>query len=68
MLEEFEYNGATVMLAPGEAFYATPGLGVDEVRIAYVLNTTALNQAMDCLEQALAVYPYKKVRDMATIL
>ena len=67
MLEEFEYNGATVMLAPGEAFYATPGLGVDEVRIAYVLNTTALNAAMDCLEQALAVYPYKKVRDMAVI-
>ncbi|WP_353480611.1 pyridoxal phosphate-dependent aminotransferase [Haliscomenobacter sp.] len=68
MLEEFEYNGATVMLAPGEAFYATPGLGIDEVRIAYVLNTTALNQAMDCLEQALAVYPYKKVRDMASVL
>ena len=57
LLEEFEYHGATVMLSPGEGFYATPGLGKDEVRIAYVLNADDLNAAMDCLEQALATYP-----------
>lgn len=59
LLEEFEYNGKTVMLSPGEAFYATPGLGKDEVRIAYVLNTNSLEEAMDCLEKALSVYPHR---------
>lgn len=59
LLEEFTYEGATLMLAPGAGFYATPGLGKQQVRIAYVLNTTALNKAMDCLEKALAVYPHK---------
>jgi len=59
LLEDFDYNGKTVMLSPGEGFYATPGLGKDEVRIAYVLNTNALEEAMDCLQKALAVYPYK---------
>ncbi|MCB0631727.1 MAG: pyridoxal phosphate-dependent aminotransferase [Saprospiraceae bacterium] len=57
LLEDFEYNGATVMLSPGRGFYATPGLGHDEVRIAYVLNTTDLEAAMDCLERALIEYP-----------
>lgn len=57
LLEEFEYEGATVMLSPGQGFYATPGLGIDEVRIAYVLNEKDLEAAMDCLEQALATYP-----------
>lgn len=57
LLEEFEYEGSTVMLSPGEGFYATPGLGKDEVRLAYVLNTSDLNKAMDCLEKALEVYP-----------
>lgn len=59
LLEEFEYHGATVMLSPGEGFYATPGLGVDEVRIAFVLNSEDLESAMDCLEEALKVYPGK---------
>lgn len=59
LLEEFTHEGATLMLAPGAGFYATSGLGKQEVRIAYVLNTTALNKAMDCLEKALAVYPYR---------
>ena len=45
------------MLSPGEGFYATPGLGVDEVRIAYVLNTDSLHAAMDCLEAGLQAYP-----------
>lgn len=57
LLEDFEYNGATVMLSPGAGFYSTPGLGIDEVRIAYVLNTKDLKAAMDCLEKALEVYP-----------
>ncbi|MCB0639431.1 MAG: pyridoxal phosphate-dependent aminotransferase [Lewinella sp.] len=57
LLEDFSHEGKTVMLSPGQGFYATPGLGRDEVRIAYVLNETDLNGAMDCLEAALAVYP-----------
>lgn len=57
LLTDFDYNGATVMLSPGAGFYATPGLGKDEVRIAYVLNTTDLEAAMDCLEEALRIYP-----------
>ena len=56
LLEEFEYEGATVMLSPGSGFYATPNLGRDEVRIAYVLNTKDLHNAMDCLEKALEIY------------
>ena len=60
MLEEFEYEGATVMMAPGEGFYATPGLGVDEVRIAYVLNQGDLQAAMACLEAGLIAYPGRK--------
>lgn len=57
LLEEFDHEGATVMLAPGPGFYATPGLGRDECRIAYVLNSNDLERAMDCLERALEVYP-----------
>lgn len=57
LLEDFDHNGATVMLSPGAGFYSTPGLGKDEVRIAYVLNTSDLEKAMDCLERALEVYP-----------
>ena len=60
MLEDFEHDGSTVMMAPGEGFYATPGLGVDEVRIAYVLNQTDLANAMTCLEAGLEAYPGKK--------
>lgn len=56
MLEEFSHEGATVMMAPGAGFYATPGLGKDEVRIAYVLNCEDLDSAMDCLEQGLTAY------------
>jgi len=57
LLESFSYNGQTVMLAPATGFYGTPGLGKQEVRLAYVLNTTTINSAMDCLEQALLEYP-----------
>jgi aspartate aminotransferase len=56
LLESFEYNKQTVMLAPATGFYATPGLGKKEVRLAYVLNTAAIDAAMDCLEKALEAY------------
>lgn len=57
LLENFNYNNQTVMLAPATGFYSTPGLGKNEVRLAYVLNLEALNNAMDCLEKALQEYP-----------
>ena len=57
LLESFSYQNNTVMLAPATGFYGTPGLGKQEVRIAYVLNLHDLKEAMDCLEQALKVYP-----------
>lgn len=56
MLEEFDHEGATVMMAPGAGFYATPGLGKDEVRIAYVLNCDDLEKAMQCLAAGLKAY------------
>lgn len=56
LLESFDYNGQTLMLAPASGFYGTPGLGKKEVRLAYVLNTTAINASMDCLEKALEAY------------
>jgi aspartate aminotransferase len=57
LLESFEHQNKTVMLAPATGFYGTAGLGKQEVRIAYVLNLNDLKEAMDCLEQALSVYP-----------
>ncbi|MBS0011053.1 MAG: pyridoxal phosphate-dependent aminotransferase [Bacteroidales bacterium] len=57
LLEEFEYKNQTVMLAPASGFYSTPGLGHNEVRIAYVLNTDDLKNAMETLAEALKVYP-----------
>ena len=57
LLEEFEYEGATVMMAPANGFYSTKGLGEQEARIAYVLNQDALRSAVKCLEEALKVYP-----------
>lgn len=59
LLESFSYNNQTLMLAPAAGFYGTEGLGKQEVRLAYVLNTEALNRAMDCLEKALQEYPGK---------
>ncbi len=59
LLEKFSYNNQTVMLAPATGFYSTPGLGKNEVRLAYVLNVDAINKAMDCLERALIEYPGK---------
>jgi aspartate aminotransferase len=56
LLESFEHNGQTVMLAPATGFYGTAGLGKQEVRLAYVLNIESIHAAMDCLEAALKVY------------
>jgi aspartate aminotransferase len=56
LLEGFSHNGATVMMAPAAGFYATPGKGKNEVRLAYVLNKEDINKAMDCLETALKQY------------
>jgi len=57
LLEDFTFENQTVMLAPATGFYGTPGLGKQEVRLAYVLNLEDINKAMDCLEAALKVYP-----------
>ena len=57
LLESFSHNDRTVMLAPATGFYGTPGLGRNEVRLAYVINSKDLNEAMNCLEKALEVYP-----------
>jgi aspartate aminotransferase len=62
LLENFNHNGETVMLAPATGFYSTPGAGIDEVRIAYVLNLTDLKHAMICLDEALKVYPGRTVK------
>jgi len=57
LLEEFRHEKQTLMLAPATGFYGTPGLGKNEVRLAYVLNLADLDRAMDCLESALEQYP-----------
>ena len=57
LLEDFSFEGQTVMMAPASGFYATKGLGKQEVRLAYVLNQDALKNAVQCLEEALKVYP-----------
>jgi aspartate aminotransferase len=57
LLEEFSFENQTVMMAPASGFYATKGLGKNEARIAYVLEKSALKNAVKCLEEALKVYP-----------
>ncbi|WP_346916889.1 pyridoxal phosphate-dependent aminotransferase [Clostridium sp.] len=56
LLTDYNYNNKTVMVAPAEGFYETEGLGMDEIRLSYCLNTEALADAMDILERALAEY------------
>ena len=58
LLEEFNTDGDTVMLTPGEGFYATPGKGVNEARLAYVLKQPDLERALDIL--AIAIEEYNK--------
>ena len=60
LLESFSYQNKTVMLAPATGFYGTPGLGRNEVRLAYVLNVESINSAMDCLGKALGEYPGRR--------
>jgi aspartate aminotransferase len=62
LLEDFSYNNQTVMLAPANGFYSDPQKGLNEVRIAYVLNKKDLENAMDCLEKALEIYPYHTLK------
>jgi aspartate aminotransferase len=57
LLESFSYKGETVMLAPASGFYGSPGLGLREVRLAYVLNQDSIASAMDVLQAALEAYP-----------
>lgn len=61
LLEEFDYGGQTVMMAPATGFYATKGLGTKEVRLAYVLNKDDLRRSVKCIEEALKVYPGKTI-------
>ena len=56
-LEEFNYEGETVMMAPASGFYTTPGVGINQVRIAYVLKKEDLNRALFILRKALEAYP-----------
>ena len=57
LLEEFDYNNETLMVAPAAGFYSTDGEGYNQVRIAYVLNLDSLKKAIKCLEKALKLYP-----------
>jgi len=57
MLESFEHEGSTVMMAPNSGFYATPGLGKKEVRMAYVLHQDDIRKAVQCIAVALQKYP-----------
>ncbi|MFO0723796.1 MAG: pyridoxal phosphate-dependent aminotransferase [Myxococcota bacterium] len=59
LLKDFSYQGQTVMMAPASGFYATPGAGKQEARIAYVLNVEALEQALAVLRAGLEQYPHK---------
>lgn len=61
LLTDFKYKNQTVMVAPASGFYATPGLGKTEVRIAYVLNIKDLDNAAKCIEQALLSYPGRTI-------
>ena len=60
LLEDFNFNNETVMLAPATGFYSTKGVGLNEIRISYVLNVPSLISAMKCLEESLKVYPGRK--------
>jgi len=60
LLSEFNFEGETVMMAPASGFYATPGKGKNEVRLAYVLKKEELAKAIICLSEALKVYPHTK--------
>jgi aspartate aminotransferase len=56
LLEHFDVNGETVMVAPAAGFYSTPGVGLNQIRIAYVLKKESLIKAVNIIKQALKVY------------
>ena len=58
-LEEFEYEGQTIMMAPASGFYTTPNAGINQVRLAYVLKKKELEKALIVLRKALESYPHK---------
>ncbi|PLX05837.1 MAG: hypothetical protein C0598_13760 [Marinilabiliales bacterium] len=60
LLEEYNFNNETVMLAPATGFYSSSGRGKDEVRISYVLKVEDLKSSVKVLEEALKVYPGRK--------
>ena len=60
-LEEFQYEQQTVMMAPASGFYTTPGAGINQVRIAYVLNKHDLQKALFVLQKALDAYPGRTI-------
>ena len=61
LLQDFDVNGETVMIAPGNGFYATPGKGVDEARLAYVLKSEDLEKALALLAEAVKQYPGRTI-------
>lgn len=67
LLSDFEYEGQTLFLAPASGFYTAPGMGTDEVRIAYVLKKEDLAVCLKILDEALKVYPGRKVPYSATV-
>ncbi len=67
MLTDFRHDNQTVMLAPGNGFYATEGLGKDQIRLAYVLDLTDLKIALDCLEAGLKSYPWSTIHKEVSI-
>jgi aspartate aminotransferase len=60
LLKDFHLDNETIMLAPANGFYASPDKGIDEVRIAFVLNVTDMKRSMEILREGLKVYPGKK--------
>lgn len=68
LLEDFEFEGQTVMMAPANGFYSSKGAGEQEARIAYVLNQDALKNAVICLKEALRVYPGRTIDFEKTVV
>lgn len=67
LLESFEHNKQTVMMAPASGFYSSEA-GKDEVRLAYVLNREDLKNAMECLSEALGVYPGRTIKTSTSVI
>lgn len=62
-LKEFSYEGATIFMAPASGFYTTPGMGKNEVRMAYILKKEDLAKALKVLAEALKAYPGRTIKD-----